>query len=166
MEIFETKGKLLLQVAFIGSTIFLISGLTLCLISLDDHAYGLYMILVAIVGYIISFSFCVAGSEDRRQPSIAKKLWQRYTTRRSKKLSTVCEHSLVFGRAETGGETERLPSCEDECERKISVKIDANKTTTSEDSGSQSETDEMRPLRKVGPYSRNFEHSSNFEHCF
>lgn len=59
------------------SLILQVSGLAFCLVSLDDYAFGLYFILIAIVGYILAFSFCIVEPEDRKDMTIAKEMWSK-----------------------------------------------------------------------------------------
>lgn len=71
----------ILNVALIVNIILLTCGLTVCLIDLDQYSWGLYMVLVAIVGLIVCMAFCLLGGEDEVQP-LAKKMWTHMATRR------------------------------------------------------------------------------------
>lgn len=72
----------ILHSALITNVFLLVAGLTVCLIDLDEYSWGLYMVLVAIVGLIICIAFCLLGPEDQPEP-LAKKMWSRMTVKSS-----------------------------------------------------------------------------------
>lgn len=72
----------ILHTALITNVCLFVSGLTVCLIDLDQYSWGLYMVLVAIVGLIICIAFCLLGPEDQPEP-LAKKMWSRMTVKSS-----------------------------------------------------------------------------------
>lgn len=73
----------LLHTTVFISTCLLISGLTVCIIDLDEYSWGLYMVLVAIVGLLLCIAFCILGPENTAEPTIAKQLWNRATIKLS-----------------------------------------------------------------------------------
>ncbi len=75
------KRKRVLQLSFGVSTILLVGGLIFCILSLDQYAFGLYFILISIVGYIIGFSFCIVEPEDGHDKAIASKMWKSVAQR-------------------------------------------------------------------------------------
>uniref|UniRef100_A0A914WM24 Uncharacterized protein n=2 Tax=Plectus sambesii TaxID=2011161 RepID=A0A914WM24_9BILA len=73
-----------LPLAVILSTLLLVVGLAAALIDIESYGWGLYLILVAVVGFIIIAAFCLVGTEQQTQPTIAKQVWSttRQTIRR------------------------------------------------------------------------------------
>lgn len=63
--------------------ILLATGLTVCIIDLDEYAFGLYLVLVSFVGLIITCAFCIMGPENAKE-TFAKKMWSRMSTSVSK----------------------------------------------------------------------------------
>jgi len=87
----------LLPATLASSLVFLGLGLTVCSVDLDEYSWGLYLILVAVVGLIISLAFCIVGPEDESQTP-AKAMWTRVTVK----------SSSVFGRP--GRRSKRCPT--------------------------------------------------------
>jgi hypothetical protein len=73
-----------LPCAVIFSTLLFVLGLSATLVDIDSYGWGLYLILVAVVGFIIIAAFCLVGTEQQTQPTIAKQVWSttRQTIRR------------------------------------------------------------------------------------
>lgn len=77
-------AQVVLPLALVFSTLLLIFGLAAALVDIDNYGWGLYLILVAVVGFIIIVAFCLVGTEQQTQPTIAKQVWSttRQTIRR------------------------------------------------------------------------------------
>lgn len=69
--------------SLIINCVLLAAGLTVCIIDLDEYAFGLYLVLVSLVGLIITCAFCIMGPENAKE-TFAKKMWSRMSTSVSK----------------------------------------------------------------------------------
>lgn len=63
---------------------FLICGLTISWIDIYMFGSGLYLALVSIVTVVIVLAFCVVGTDEQTEPTVAKQMWSksRQTLRR------------------------------------------------------------------------------------
>lgn len=78
-------------VVIVVSLVLLTAGLILCCISLEKYGFGIYLVLIAIVGLIISLTFCAVGPEGNEQ-TVAKQVWNRMTI----KSTTLRKSSKAF----------------------------------------------------------------------
>jgi len=77
---------MLLVVALIVSALLLLTGLTGAIVDIETFGWGLYLILVSVVAFIIILAFCLVGTEEQTQPTIAKQVWT--TTRQTLRTYT------------------------------------------------------------------------------
>ncbi|EGT29987.1 hypothetical protein CAEBREN_02350 [Caenorhabditis brenneri] len=62
-------------------------GLCIAVYDINNYGSGLYLALVSIVTVVVVVAFCLVGTEDQTEPTVAKKVWSttRQTMRRFKK---------------------------------------------------------------------------------
>jgi hypothetical protein len=93
---------MLFIVALIVSALLLLTGLTGAIVDIETFGWGqlfdaviaylsvyytgLYLILVSVVAFIVIVAFCLVGTEEQTQPTIAKQVWT--TTRQTLRTYT------------------------------------------------------------------------------
>ncbi|CAB3400510.1 unnamed protein product [Caenorhabditis bovis] len=62
-------------------------GVCIAIYDINTYGSGLYLALVSIVTVVVVVAFCLVGTEDQTEPTVAKKVWSttRQTMRRFKK---------------------------------------------------------------------------------
>lgn len=73
----------LLLSAVIVSSLLLCAGLIASLYNIERHGWGLYLILVSLVSFMMISAFCLVGTEAQKE-TIAHQFWQstRHTVRK------------------------------------------------------------------------------------
>ena len=74
----------LLLIIFGVNVFLLICGITISWIDIHLFGSGLYLALVSIVTVVIVLAFCVVGTDEQTEPTVAKQMWSksRQTLRR------------------------------------------------------------------------------------
>ncbi|CAD6185150.1 unnamed protein product [Caenorhabditis auriculariae] len=64
-------------------------GLCIAIYDINQYGSGLYLALVSVVTVVVVLAFCLVGTEEQTEPTVAKKVWSttRQTMRRFKKDS-------------------------------------------------------------------------------
>lgn len=73
----------LLSSAVVVNSLLLCAGLTASLYDVEQHGWGLYLILVSIVSFMMISAFCLIGTEQQKE-TIAHQFWEstRHTVRK------------------------------------------------------------------------------------
>lgn len=77
----------ILLVIFTVNLLLLIFGIGISWYDIHNFGSGLYLALVSIVTVVIVLAFCLVGTDEQTQPTVAKQMWsksqqtlRRYTT--------------------------------------------------------------------------------------
>lgn len=80
-----------LVIIFTVTVSLLASGIIVAIIDIERYGAGLYLALVSVVVVVVALAFCLVGTDEQTEPTVAKKVWSttRQTIRRyAKKEST------------------------------------------------------------------------------
>lgn len=154
----------IMRASLLINCVVLAAGLTVCIIDLDEYAFGLYLVLVSLVGLIITCAFCIMGPENAKE-TFAKKMWSRMSTSVSKNKRRIArlQQTSDTGKLQTFRQTSRVPESGNGAgSLDASPKFQINPETTTSDhdesgfadgegvkASSSTETDEHQPSTPV-----------------